>query len=141
VGLAFLFNGLSAGHRDYLAAGGVGFIIGDGALRYGAEEILELFYNLQLKKGINVTFDFQDRKSTRLNSIHGSISYAVLFLKKKNDDVAFKRMVKLLFGIDNRSAESLWRPCAHLLPLAEIGDAGSEATSAPVWVTDTEYSR
>src|SRR5205807_121533 len=29
-GVAFLFNGLSAGHRDYLAAGGVGFIIGDG---------------------------------------------------------------------------------------------------------------
>src|SRR6266852_3462671 len=27
----------------------------------------------------------QDRKSTRLNSSHGSISYAVFFLKKKNN--------------------------------------------------------
>src|SRR5689334_24200306 len=29
-------------------------------------------------------FEFQDRKSTRLNSSHSSISYAVFCLKKKN---------------------------------------------------------
>src|SRR5438128_12544160 len=29
------------------------------------------------------TFDVEDRKSTRLNSSHGSISYAVFCLKKK----------------------------------------------------------
>src|SRR5207245_10551482 len=31
-----------------------------------------------------VQFDNRDRKSTRLNSSHGSISYAVFCLKKKN---------------------------------------------------------
>src|SRR5438128_8749673 len=31
------------------------------------------------------TDGIQDRKSTRLNSSHGSISYAVFCLKKKND--------------------------------------------------------
>src|SRR5438128_5598593 len=30
-----------------------------------------------------------DRKSTRLNSSHGSISYAVFCLKKKNDEPKF----------------------------------------------------
>jgi high affinity Mn2+ porin len=35
-------NGLSAPHRDYLAAGGYGFIIGDGKLNYSHELIAEL---------------------------------------------------------------------------------------------------
>src|SRR5207245_10709843 len=34
-----------------------------------------------------VTDDCLDRKSTRLNSSHGSISYAVFCLKKKNDQL------------------------------------------------------
>jgi len=34
LGLAFIGNGLSAPHRDYLAAGGYGFLIGDGKLNY-----------------------------------------------------------------------------------------------------------
>ena len=34
VGLAGLINGLSDAHKDYLAAGGIGFIIGDGRLNY-----------------------------------------------------------------------------------------------------------
>src|SRR5256884_777661 len=33
----------------------------------------------------------QDRKSTRLNSSHGYISYAVFCLKKKNDELSFIR--------------------------------------------------
>src|SRR5438067_8340125 len=35
--------------------------------------------------------DWQDRKSTRLNSSHVSISYAVFCLKKKNDAFTFYR--------------------------------------------------
>src|SRR3712207_7600674 len=34
-----------------------------------------------------------DRKSTRLNSSHANISYAVFCLKKKNHDVCFVRVV------------------------------------------------
>src|SRR5207245_10334543 len=33
------------------------------------------------------TMSFRDRKSTRLNSSHGSISYAVFCLKKKNNHI------------------------------------------------------
>jgi high affinity Mn2+ porin len=80
VGLAFLFNGLSTGHRDYLAAGGVGFIIGDGALHYGAEEIVEAFYNLQLRKGINFTFDVQGVNNPAYNRERGPVGIAALRL-------------------------------------------------------------
>ena len=40
-GLAVVVNGLSNDHRDYLAAGGYGFLIGDGRLNYGLEQIVE----------------------------------------------------------------------------------------------------
>jgi high affinity Mn2+ porin len=53
-GLAFVVSGLSPAHRAYLAAGGRGFLIGDGALRYGPELLGELFYRLVL--GPEVSF-------------------------------------------------------------------------------------
>src|SRR5699024_11727063 len=40
---------------------------------------------------------FGDRKSTRLNSSHVSISYAVFCLKKKNQ-VVFRRSVKTVYS-------------------------------------------
>ncbi|WP_299511882.1 carbohydrate porin [Mucilaginibacter sp.] len=46
LGLAFIGNGLSAPHRNYLAAGGYGFLIGDGKLNYSTEMIAELYYKL-----------------------------------------------------------------------------------------------
>lgn len=49
LGLAFLANGLSNEHRDYLKAGGYGFIIGDGNLNYQPEMITELYYSLKVK--------------------------------------------------------------------------------------------
>src|SRR3989442_4782342 len=45
-----------------------------------------------------------DRKSTRLNSSHVRISYAVFCLKKKNDDSAFERGI-LIF---HRHEHSRW---------------------------------
>ncbi|HEX9006719.1 MAG TPA: carbohydrate porin, partial [Bacteroidota bacterium] len=58
LGVAAVLNGLSRDHQDYLAAGGYGFIIGDGALHYGGEAILELFYRFQLTKEIALTPDY-----------------------------------------------------------------------------------
>ncbi|MES2726108.1 MAG: carbohydrate porin [Bacteroidota bacterium] len=48
LGLAFVANGISTQHRDYLKAGGKGFMIGDGTLNYAPEMIVELFYNALL---------------------------------------------------------------------------------------------
>lgn len=44
IGLGIVVNGLSKPHKDYLAAGGYGFIIGDGQLNYEPEVITEFFY-------------------------------------------------------------------------------------------------
>jgi high affinity Mn2+ porin len=48
LGFAAAVNGLSADARAYLAAGGMGILIGDGALNHGPEKILESYYSLQL---------------------------------------------------------------------------------------------
>ena len=48
VGVAYAINGLSAGHRDYLAAGGQGAFLGDGKLRYGTERVFETYYRMAL---------------------------------------------------------------------------------------------
>lgn len=47
-GIGSVINGLSSYHRDYLAAGGYGFIIGDGQLNYGREWATEIFYRANL---------------------------------------------------------------------------------------------
>lgn len=49
-GLALVMSGLSTEHRNYLAAGGLGFMLGDGALRYAPERMLETYYAVQLEK-------------------------------------------------------------------------------------------
>jgi len=47
IGFALIANGLSADHRNYLKAGGYGFIIGDGSLNYSPELITELYYSFR----------------------------------------------------------------------------------------------
>ncbi len=50
LGLASVVNGLSPGHRNYLAAGGYGFMLGDGRLNYAPEFITELYYSIDFPK-------------------------------------------------------------------------------------------
>ena len=66
----------------------------------------------------------------------------IRFVANPRDEVAFKRMVKLLPGIGNRSADNLWRAWENSLPVAGIDDPGSEVTPtpAPAGVTDPGYS-
>jgi len=76
VGLGFVINGLSAAHREYLAAGGLDFSIGDGKLNYAPEEVLETYYNLRIAKGINVTGDFQFVNDPAYNADRGPVYIA-----------------------------------------------------------------
>ena len=48
LGVAVVSNGLSAPHREYLASGGQGFLLGDGTLPYGREDILETYYTARV---------------------------------------------------------------------------------------------
>lgn len=50
LGIASITNGISKDHRDFLADGGYGFIIGDGKLNYGLENITELYYSFRVSK-------------------------------------------------------------------------------------------
>ncbi len=58
-GLALALNGLSGAHGDYLAAGGLGFILGDGQLNYGPETILETYYAFQPWWFTALSLDYQ----------------------------------------------------------------------------------
>ncbi len=65
----------------------------------------------------------------------------IRFVANPRDEVAFKRMVKLLPGIGNRSAENLWNVWDRsLTTVAGGGDPGSEATSTPAGVTAPGYN-
>jgi len=58
-GVAFDTNGISKDHQNYLADGGLGFLLGDGALNYGRENILETYYTAHVWRGIYVSPGFQ----------------------------------------------------------------------------------
>lgn len=51
-GIAFVTNAIKKDHQNYLAAGGVGFLLGDGHLNYGREDILESYYTVHVWRGI-----------------------------------------------------------------------------------------
>jgi hypothetical protein len=51
-GVGFATNGISRDHRAYLAAGGMGFILGDGALNFRRENIAEAYYTAHLGRGV-----------------------------------------------------------------------------------------
>jgi high affinity Mn2+ porin len=78
VGLAGVLNGISKDHRDYLAAGGLGFLLGDGRLNYGLEEILEVYYDFQVIKGIFVTADWQGINHPGYNRDRGPVAVGTL---------------------------------------------------------------
>jgi high affinity Mn2+ porin len=59
IGIGGAINALSRDHRDFIAAGGLGILIGDGALNYRRERVLEAYYAYALTKGITLTGDYQ----------------------------------------------------------------------------------
>jgi len=59
VGIAYVLHGLSSEHRAYLAAGGQGFLLGDGRLQYGQEGIFEGYYRAQVGSYVEAGPDVQ----------------------------------------------------------------------------------
>jgi hypothetical protein len=59
LGIAFVRNEISQPHRDYLAAGGLGFFLGDGALSYQPEYVFESYYSINVASGAFVSLNFQ----------------------------------------------------------------------------------
>lgn len=73
-GLGGAINGLSGAHRDFLAAGGKGLLIGDGLLNYSNERILETYYALALDKAFTFTADYQLIVNPAYNADRGPVS-------------------------------------------------------------------
>lgn len=75
LGLAFIGNGISASHRDYLADGGYGFLIGDGRLNYSPEMIAELYYKINaFQKKFWLTPDYQFILHPAYNADRGPVN-------------------------------------------------------------------
>lgn len=73
LGLAFVTNGISGPHRDYLRAGGLGFLLGDGALSYGREIITEQYYNVHAWRGLYFAEDVQWIVNPAYNTDRGPV--------------------------------------------------------------------
>lgn len=74
VAVAVAMNGLSGPHRQYLADGGIGFLLGDGRLNYGPEEILESYYRFQFGHYVQFSPDVQYIRDPGYNRDRGPVA-------------------------------------------------------------------
>jgi high affinity Mn2+ porin len=75
IGVGGAINGLSSTHRDFLAAGGLGLLIGDGQLNYRPERILETYYAFAIDKSFTFTADYQLITNPAYNADRGPVSF------------------------------------------------------------------
>lgn len=59
VGVVGVSNAIKRDHQNYLNHGGLGFLLGDGKLNYGRENILEAYYTAHNWRGLFSTLDVQ----------------------------------------------------------------------------------
>ena len=72
-GIAFVSNGIKKDHQIYLADGGDGFLLGDGGLRYGRENILESYYTAHVWRGIYLAPGVQHINNPGYNRDRGPV--------------------------------------------------------------------
>jgi high affinity Mn2+ porin len=87
LGIGFVLEGLSAEHRQYLEAGGSGFLLGDGRLNYNREEIFETYYRAQWSFShaasavrVQLSPDFQYIRNPGYNQDRGPVRFYTLRL-------------------------------------------------------------
>jgi hypothetical protein len=80
VGLAFVSNAISRVHQQYLALGGLGFLLGDGALNYGRETIVETYYTAHLWRGVFASADLQHINNPGYNRDRGPVWFPAVRL-------------------------------------------------------------
>ena len=72
-GIAFVSNGIKKDHQVYLADGGNGFLLGDGKLNYGRENIVESYYTAHVWRGIYVAPGLQHIVNPGYNRDRGPV--------------------------------------------------------------------
>lgn len=73
IGVAFISNAISKDHQEYLRLGGLGFLLGDGNLNYGRENIVESYYNAHFWRGVYGAFDLQHINNPGYNRDRGPV--------------------------------------------------------------------
>ncbi len=72
-GIAVVTNGIKKDHQVYLADGGLGFLLGDGGLRYGRENIFESYYTIHFWRGIYIAPGVQHINNPGYNRDRGPV--------------------------------------------------------------------
>jgi high affinity Mn2+ porin len=80
VGLAGVVSGLSGNYQSFLRIGGLGINIGDGALNYRPESIVETYYSVGLTNWAALTFDYQFFANPAHNFVRGPVSIGAVRL-------------------------------------------------------------
>jgi high affinity Mn2+ porin len=80
IGVAVVVNRLSDLHRQYLQLGGLGFLLGDGTLRYGPERIIEAYYTASFGRGFYLSTDVQSIRNPGYNRDRGPVLVPALRL-------------------------------------------------------------
>lgn len=91
IGAAFVINGISQGHREYLALGGLGFLLGDGGLTYSPEKIFETYYTAHLWRGISLAGDFQHIADPGYNAARGPADVASIRIHFEDGFTSFRK--------------------------------------------------
>jgi len=75
LGVAGVVNGIAKAHQEYLAAGGLGILIGDGQLpKYKPEKILETYYSFAVTPALKLSADYQFIADPAYNAQRGPVS-------------------------------------------------------------------
>jgi carbohydrate-selective porin OprB len=72
-GIAFVSNAIKKDHQNYLADGGLGFLLGDGGLNYGREDIVETYYTAHVWRGIYLAPGVQHINNPGYNRDRGPV--------------------------------------------------------------------
>jgi hypothetical protein len=84
LGIALVSNAIKRDHQNYLRLGGLGFLLGDGNLNYGRENIVESYYDWHAWRGLFYAIDVQhisdpgynrDRGPAWVGSVRGHIDF------------------------------------------------------------------
>ena len=75
IGVAISKNSISKSHRTFLEKGYNGFMLGDGNLKYGDENVLEIFYAFSLSKILIFTPNYQYVSNIGFNKSRGSAHF------------------------------------------------------------------
>ena len=73
IAIAVVSNAIKADHQEYLKLGGLGFLLGDGSLNYGRENIVETYYNYHAWRGMFYALDFQHIADPGYNRDRGPV--------------------------------------------------------------------